>query len=63
MAGLPVVVAAALLIGGIVERVRALDELTNVAKAQANSRGPDHRADEGTLYPPARFAGNGACLV
>jgi membrane fusion protein, multidrug efflux system len=35
MAGLPVVVAAALLIGGIVERVRALDELTNVAKAQA----------------------------
>src|SRR5580693_10674289 len=35
MAGLPVVVAAALLIGGIVERVRALDKLTNVAKAQA----------------------------
>ena len=35
MAGLPVVVAAALLIGGIVERVRTLDELTNVAKAQA----------------------------
>src|SRR5580658_10482263 len=35
MAGLPVVVAAALLIGGIVERVRALDKLTNIAKAQA----------------------------
>src|SRR5580692_1737836 len=35
MAGLPVVVAAALLIGGIVERVRALDKLTYVAKAQA----------------------------
>ena len=32
---LPVVVAAALLIGGIVERERALGKLTNVAKAQS----------------------------
>ena len=35
MAGLPVVVAAALLIGGIIVRVHALDKLTNVAKAQS----------------------------
>lgn len=35
MAGLPVVVAAALLIGGIVERVRALGKLTQVAKAES----------------------------
>ena len=32
---LPVVVAAALLIGGIVERERALGKLTNIAKAQS----------------------------
>ena len=35
MAALPVVVAAALLIGGIVERERALGKLTNIAKAQS----------------------------
>jgi membrane fusion protein, multidrug efflux system len=35
MAALPVVAAAALLIGGIVERERALGKLSNVAKAQS----------------------------
>jgi membrane fusion protein (multidrug efflux system) len=35
MAALPVVVAAALLIGGIVERERALDKLKSVAKEQS----------------------------
>jgi membrane fusion protein, multidrug efflux system len=35
MAALPVVVAAALLIGGIVERERTLGKLTNIAKAQS----------------------------
>jgi hypothetical protein len=35
MTALPVVVAAALLIGGIVERERALGKLRNVAKAQS----------------------------
>jgi membrane fusion protein (multidrug efflux system) len=35
MGSLPVVVAAALLIGGIVERVRALGKLTSVAKAES----------------------------
>ena len=35
MAALPVVVAAALLIGGIAERERALGKLTNIAKAQS----------------------------
>jgi membrane fusion protein (multidrug efflux system) len=52
MAALPVVVAAALLIGGIVERQRALGKLTKVAKAQsiaavqivAPTPGPTQRA-------------------
>jgi membrane fusion protein, multidrug efflux system len=35
MAAVPVVVAAALLVGGIVERERALGKLTNIAKAQS----------------------------
>jgi membrane fusion protein (multidrug efflux system) len=52
MAVLPVIVAAALLIGGIVERQRALGKLSKVAKAQsiaavqiiAPTAGPTHRA-------------------
>jgi hypothetical protein len=35
MAALPVVVAAALLIGGVVKRERALGKLTIIAKAQS----------------------------
>jgi membrane fusion protein (multidrug efflux system) len=52
MAALPVIVAAALLIGGIVERQRALGKLNNVAKSQsiaavqliAPTPGPTQRA-------------------